>query len=57
MNVQTPEAATLQKKKKKKSGGSTWILLLIMFLGAAIMAYPTVSDWWNSFHSTQAIAS
>ena len=57
MNVQTPEAATLPKKKKKKSGGSTWILLLIMFLGAAIMAYPTVSDWWNSFHSTQAIAS
>ena len=58
MNEKTPEAANPTKKKKKKSsGGSTWILLLIMFLGAAIMAYPTVSDWWNSFHSTRAIAS
>ena len=57
MNEKTPEAAKPQKKKKKSSGGSTWILLLIMFLGAAIMAYPTVSDWWNSFHSTRAIAS
>ena len=57
MNEQTPAPAQKVKAKQKKTGGSTWILLLMMILGAAIMAYPTVSDWWNSFHATQAIAN
>ena len=35
----------------------TWILVLIMLIGLGIMAYPTVSDWWNSFHASRAIAS
>lgn len=26
-------------------------------IGLAIMLYPTVSDWWNSFHQTRAVAS
>ncbi len=25
--------------------------------GLAIMLYPTVSDWWNSFHQSRAVAS
>ena len=45
------------KSKKKKSNLSTVILVLILILGLGIMAYPTVSDWWNSFHATRAIAS
>ena len=53
MNEQKPEASG----KKKKSSWTTWLLVGVMILGAAIMAYPTVSDWWNSFHSTQAIVS
>lgn len=44
-------------KKKKKSNLTTWLLILVMLLGIAIMAYPTVSDWWNSFHATRAIVS
>jgi sortase A len=28
-----------------------------MVLGVLIVAYPTISDWWNSFHQTRAIAS
>ena len=28
-----------------------------MLVGLGIMAYPTVSDWWNSFHASRAIAS
>ena len=45
------------KKKKKKSGGLVnFLLFLIMLIGAAIIAYPTFSDWWNSFHQTRAIA-
>lgn len=42
-------------KKKKSSRGSTLILMLIFLAGLAIMAYPTVSDYWNSFHSSRAI--
>lgn len=51
------EDAPVKKKKKKKSWISTVILLFILVLGAGIMAYPTVSDWWNSMHASRAIAS
>jgi len=36
---------------------STIILVIVLLLGLGIMLYPTVSDWWNSFHQTRAIAS
>ena len=36
---------------------STIFLGLILFLGVAILLYPTVSDYWNSFHQSRAIAS
>ena len=47
-----------KKKKKKKKGPSisTIILTVIMLAGIAIIAYPTVSDWWNSMHATRAIS-
>ena len=38
--------------KKKVSN----ILLVLIFLGGlSLMLYPTVSNYWNSFHQTQAI--
>jgi len=40
-----------------KKKGSTIILILIFITGLAVMAYPTVSDYWNSFHSSRAIMS
>ncbi|MBQ4257704.1 MAG: class C sortase [Clostridia bacterium] len=46
-----------KKNKKKRSWVSTLILLLIFLLGIGIVAYPTVADWWNSFHQSRAIAS
>ena len=48
-----------EKAKKKKRGGklSTIILVLILLVGLGIMLYPTISDYWNSFHQTRAIAS
>lgn len=51
-------AATEEKPKKKKGrvSLSTVILVAIMIVGVAILLYPTVSDWWNSMHATQAIA-
>lgn len=36
----------------------TTILLVCMFLlGVGIIAYPSVSDYWNSFHQSRAVAS
>ena len=40
---------------RKKS--TTIILLLILFTGLSLLLYPTVSDYWNSFHQSRAIAS
>lgn len=39
--------------KKRKS---TIVLLLVFLIGLSLLLYPTVSDYWNSFHQTQAIA-
>lgn len=36
---------------------STIFLVLVLLLGVAILLYPTVSDYWNSFHQSRAIAS
>jgi sortase A len=32
------------------------ILFLIFFVGLSLLSYPTLSDYWNSFHQTRAIA-
>ncbi len=41
----------------KKGNLTTWLLLLILLAGLSLLLYPTVSDYWNSFHQTRAIAS
>ncbi len=46
-----------EKKRKKRSALTSWLLVLVMLVGLGVMAYPTVSDWWNSFHASRAIAS
>ena len=45
-------------KKKKKKGSAVFTILLIVALlvGAAVMAYPSIADWWNSYHQSRAIA-
>jgi sortase A len=47
----------VKQKKKKKFSFSTAILLLIMLVGVSVLLYPTVSDYYNSFHQSRAIAS
>lgn len=42
---------------KKKSNVPTIILVIVFVIGVGVLLYPTVSDWWNSFHSSQAIAN
>lgn len=41
----------------KRSKGITLILVAVLLVGAVLLAYPSVSDWWNSFHQSRAIAS
>lgn len=36
---------------------STILLILILLTGLSLLLYPTVSDYWNSFHQSQAIAT
>ena len=48
------------RKKKKKSIKSkivTFVFELIVFIGLGAIAYPTLSNWWNERHQTQAISS
>lgn len=33
------------------------ILALILLAGLSLLLYPTISDWWNSMHTTQAVAN
>lgn len=36
---------------------STFSLYIILIIGLSLLLYPSFSDWWNSFHSSHAIAS
>ena len=42
---------------KKKGNLITVILVIILLAGLSLLLYPTVSDYWNSFHQSRAIAS
>ena len=43
--------------KKKKGNSITFILILVLLAGLSLLLYPSVSDYWNSFHQSRAIAS
>lgn len=36
---------------------SKLLLYSILLIGLSLMLYPSFSDWWNSYHSSQAIVS
>lgn len=40
-----------------KKNISTIVLVLIFFVGLSLLLYPTISDYWNSFHQSRAIAT
>lgn len=42
---------------KKKGNFTTLFLILILLVGLSLLLYPSLSDYWNSFHQTKAIAS
>ena len=41
----------------KKKNNSTLFLVLILLVGMSLILYPSVSDYWNSFHQSRAIAN
>lgn len=43
-------------KQAKKKNVSTIILVAILLIGIFLLLYPTLSEYWNSFHQSQAIA-
>ncbi len=43
--------------KKKQSNWITGLLVLVLLAGVSLLLYPSVSNYWNSQHATQAIAS
>ena len=40
-----------------KKNLSTIILILVFLTGLSLLLYPSVSDYWNSFHQSRAIAT
>lgn len=40
-----------------KKRGSTLILIAFFFVGLSVLLYPTVSNYYNSFHQTKAVAN
>lgn len=43
--------------KKKKNRSTTVLLLVILLAGMALLLYPSVSDYWNSFRQSQVISN
>ena len=35
---------------------TTAVLVLVFVAGVCLLAYPTVSDWWNQMHASRAVA-
>lgn len=44
-------------KKGNKNNFINVILVLVLLAGLSLLLYPTLSDYWNSYHQTQAITN
>ncbi|MCI6514778.1 MAG: class C sortase, partial [Erysipelotrichaceae bacterium] len=42
--------------KKKKNISVNLILVLVLLTGLSLLLYPSVSDYWNSFHQSRVIS-
>ena len=40
-----------------KENRVTLIIAAVGLLGLGLILYPSVADWWNSFHQSRAVAS
>ena len=41
----------------KRNRITTILLLLLLIAGLSLLLYPSVSDYWHSFHSSRAISA
>lgn len=44
-----------KRRRKGKVSVSTVVMTILLVVGLCLIAYPTVSDWWNSYHQSLAI--
>ncbi|MGN0517634.1 MAG: hypothetical protein ACI4II_02790 [Acutalibacteraceae bacterium] len=42
--------------KRKSSDLINVLLVLMLLVGLSLLLYPSVSDYWNTFHQSRAIA-
>lgn len=52
---QGPEGKKPQHPARQRI--STIFVVIVLLVGVGFLAYPTVSDWWNSFHQSRAISN
>ena len=52
----SPNTEKSAKKKKKQSMLTNILLVAVLVVGLSVMLYPTISDYINSLHASQAIA-
>lgn len=54
-----PEGEKKRRRQRRRGGPSisTVIAVIVVIIGAGLIAYPTFSDWWNSYHQSRAIAN
>lgn len=45
-------------KKNRKKGDNliTTVLVIVLVAGLSLVLYPSIANWWNSFHQTQVIS-
>lgn len=46
-----------KQRSQKRGSGSTILLVILLLLGLSLLLYPTVSDYWNSFTQSRAVAT
>ena len=47
----------MKARNRKKSGNGTILLVLVFVTGLGLLLYPSVSNYWNTLHQTEAISS
>lgn len=54
-NRGTKAKAARPKPKKRRVSIGTVLAIASMLVGVGIIAYPTVANWWNNLHQSQAL--
>lgn len=44
------------RRRRRRVSVSNLVAVLMLLVGLGMIAYPSVSNWWNEYHSKQAIA-